>query len=108
MATVGLKAVGNTLFGPVGGFIGGAAGAYIDSNFLIPALFPPDDIEGPRIGEISLQTQDEGAPMNFCIGPTCRTAGTVIWVGKPIIEEEEQDVRSPRFRTSASIPVQRS
>ena len=55
------------------------AGAYVDSLW-INALFPPPDIKGQRVQELTLQTSDEGAPINRCHGEMTRCAGTVVWL----------------------------
>lgn len=60
--------------------LGVAVGSYIDQAFILPALFPPDDIEGPRLADIRTQFADEGAPINIGLGSDLRTNATVIWI----------------------------
>ena len=79
MATVALGAAGGALGGPIGQAIGAAIGSYVDNAFLFPALFPQDPVEGPRIGDLRVQTADEGAPKTRCFGAENRLAGTLIW-----------------------------
>lgn len=59
--------------------IGVAVGSFLDNAFILPALFPPPDIEGPRLSEIRTSFAEEGSPINFGYGSTVRTNGTVIW-----------------------------
>lgn len=89
MATVALS-VGLgfiPVVGPILSVVGAAVGSYIDNAFLLPALFPPEDIVGPRLNEIQVQFNEEGAPHNFALGTQNRTAGTIIWLGD-LIEVE--------------------
>jgi len=106
MATLALFAVGSAIGGAIGagagvaagtavalgltaaqigGFVGGAIGSFIDSTFLFPALFGQNSLSGPRIGDQSLMSGQEGAPMAWCLGARTRVAGTVIWKS-PLIE----------------------
>jgi hypothetical protein len=89
MATVALS-VGLSFIpvvGPILSVVGAAVGSYIDNAFLLPALFPPEDIIGPRINEIQIQFNEEGSPHNFALGTQNRTAGSIIWIGD-LIEVE--------------------
>jgi len=88
MATVVGTVVGSIIPIPGAQFVLTALGAYIDQQFLLPALFPQPDIEGPRLNELRIQNAEEGAPMNFLVGPNNRVAGTIIWVSD-LIEVEE-------------------
>jgi len=90
MATVVLGTIGTSIGGPIGGFIGGTIGGYIDQRFLYPALFPPEPIKGPRMGELTMQTVDEGSPVTRCYGPAVKIPGQLIWVGD-IIEIKRED-----------------
>lgn len=101
MATIALGVVGGVLassgavgatLGAVLTVVGTAIGSYIDNQFLFPALFPPEDVVGPRLNEIRIQHQDEGAPQNYALGSKVRGAGTVIWVSDLI--EIERTTRS--------------
>lgn len=86
MATIVFAAAGSALFGTTTfwGAVGAASltsvGAYIDQAYLYPALFPPPDVKGPRLDDLSLQTASDGADSTLCIGPTCRSAGHVFWL----------------------------
>lgn len=60
-------------------------GAYIDSQFVYPALGlvnEPQDVVGPRIDDFGLQTASWGAPMVYASGPSARIAGNIIWVSE--------------------------
>lgn len=72
----------------VAGTVIAAAGAYIDSQIVFPAIFgkPEIDNRGPAIDDLSIQTGTEGASINFCLGALTRVAGNVIWMSD-LIEE---------------------
>jgi hypothetical protein len=88
MATLVLGAAATAFSGAIGAgaltsaLISGAAtvaGAYAD-NLLISALTPARNtsVNGPRIGDLRLQTSTEGAPIPDAFG-RLRLAGQVIW-----------------------------
>lgn len=79
MATIALGIVGNVIAPGAGGFIGAAIGGIIDSQFLLPAVFPTDSLQGPRLNDLQLTTASEGSPVKWVIGPRNRVGGTVIW-----------------------------
>ena len=56
-------------------------GAVIDQTFVLPSLFPPDPIEGQRIGEIQVMGADEGSPVARAYGSQPKLAGQLIWCG---------------------------
>jgi|10_taG_2_1085330.scaffolds.fasta_scaffold00090_9 hypothetical protein len=89
MASLALTVVGSLVpgVGPILGPILGAMGSYIDNAFLLPALFPPEDTEGPRLNELQLQSAEEGASANYIAGAENRVAGTIIWISD--LEETE-------------------
>jgi hypothetical protein len=74
MATIILTAVGTFVGGPIGGAIGAAVGQQIDRTI----LFAPKPRQGPRLGELSVQTSSYGTAIPKIFG-TMRAAGTVIW-----------------------------
>lgn len=74
MATLVLTAVGTLVGGPLGGAIGAIIGQQIDQN----VLFAPKPRQGPRLGDLSVQTSSYGAQIPRIFG-TIRVAGTVIW-----------------------------
>lgn len=82
MATAALQVAGTALGGPIGGFVGAAIGSYLDQAFIMPALFPQDPVQGPRLGELQLQGQDEGAAMNVTYAQRCRVGGVLIWISE--------------------------
>jgi hypothetical protein len=73
MATLVLTTVGSAIGGPIGGAIGAAIGQQIDGR-----LFAPKPRQGPRLGELSVQTSSYGSQIPRLFG-TIRVAGTVIW-----------------------------
>jgi hypothetical protein len=87
MATLALavagSAIGSSLGGAIlgvsaatlGGFVGASVGSLIDSQ-LFPA--PGRTIEGPRLGDLAVQSSAYGAPIALPYG-TVRLAGNVIW-----------------------------
>lgn len=91
MASVVLGTVGSIIGGPFGGALGAAVGGYVDQNFLFPALFPAQTIEGPRLNELKLQSADEGTPANFIVGGLARVAGTIIWISDIVETANEEE-----------------
>lgn len=73
MATLVLNTVGAALGGPIGGAIGSLIGQGIDQR-----LFGPGPKQGPRLGDLSVQSSTYGAQVPRIYG-TMRVAGTVIW-----------------------------
>ena len=73
MATLILTAVGTAVGGPIGGAIGAILGQTIDQR-----IFAPKARQGPRLGELSVQTSSYGSAIPKLFG-TMRVAGTVIW-----------------------------
>jgi hypothetical protein len=74
MATLVLTAVGTIIGGPLGGAIGAIIGQQVDRNI----LFAPKPRQGPRLGDLSVQTSHYGTQIPKIFG-TMRAAGTVIW-----------------------------
>jgi hypothetical protein len=73
MATLVLTAAGSALGGPIGGAIGAIVGQQIDGR-----LFAPKPRQGPRLGDLAVQTSSYGSQIPKLFG-TMRVAGTVIW-----------------------------
>jgi hypothetical protein len=73
MATLVLTTVGSAIGGPIGGAIGAVIGQQIDGR-----LFAPKPRQGPRLGELAVQTSSYGSQIPKLFG-TMRVAGTVIW-----------------------------
>lgn len=73
MATLVLSTVGTLLGGPVGGAIGSLLGQSIDQQ-----LFGPGPREGPRLGDLSVQTSSYGTAIPRIFG-TMRVAGSIVW-----------------------------
>jgi len=73
MATLILTTVGTLVGGPIGGAVGALLGQAVDSR-----LFAPKARQGPRLGDLSVQTSTYGSEIPKLFG-TLRVAGTVIW-----------------------------
>ncbi|WP_293881407.1 phage tail protein [Sphingomonas sp.] len=73
MATLLLTAVGTVIGGPIGGAIGAILGQAVDQR-----VFAPKGRQGPRLGDLSVQTSAYGTAIPRVFG-TVRAAGTVIW-----------------------------
>jgi len=73
MATLVLSTVGTILGGPVGGAIGSLLGQSIDQQ-----LFGPGPRQGPRLGDLAVQTSTYGTPIPRLFG-SMRVAGSIIW-----------------------------
>lgn len=66
------------------------AAVYVDSQVVYPALFPPEEVKGPRLNNFEFQHAEEGAPANRLFGKEVRVAGTIIWAGA-LREIEDRD-----------------
>ncbi|WP_420140895.1 phage tail protein [Sphingomonas sp.] len=73
MATLVLTTIGSLVAGPIGGAIGAVLGNQADR-----ALLKPKGRQGPRLGDLSVQTSAYGVRLPRLFG-TMRVAGTVIW-----------------------------
>jgi hypothetical protein len=73
MATLVLTGVGTALGGPLGGAIGALLGQAVDGR-----LFAPKARQGPRLGDLAVQTSTYGSEIPKLFG-RMRVAGTVIW-----------------------------
>ncbi|MGQ0660216.1 phage tail protein [Sphingosinicella sp.] len=73
MATLILTAVGTAVGGPIGGALGSILGQQVDRS-----LFAPKARQGPRLGELAVQTSSYGAMLPKLFG-RMRVAGSVIW-----------------------------
>ncbi len=95
MATLILTAaVGTTGATGFGAFVAGvaaaAAGAYIDSRWVYPALFPPPDVKGPRLDDHQFMRSGEGAALSRVYGEGVRVPGLPIWM-QPLQETGRED-----------------
>ncbi len=73
MATLVLTTVGTLLGGPIGGAVGAVLGNQLDR-----AILAPKGRQGPRLGDLSVQTSSYGSQLPRLFG-TMRVSGTVIW-----------------------------
>lgn len=89
MATLVLGTAGSLVpgVGPILGALGAMAGSYIDQRFLLPTLFPQPNVKGPRISELHIQGNDEGAEVTALYGTSARITGNLIWTSGRIEEE---------------------
>ncbi len=92
MAGFVFSAAGTAVGGPIGGAVGGIIGSYIDQRFLKDALFPQEDVEGPRFGSVPLSASSEGAPIPLAWGDECASAGVVIFQSTIFTRIVEEDV----------------
>lgn len=103
MATIvlglGAAALGSSL-GLAAGSIGltlitgvsAALGSFIDQNFILPTLFPPDAVEGARLAELRIQSAEEGSALNMAFGEQVRVVGIIIWVSV-LTEVRDEDTQ---------------
>lgn len=91
MAVIAAPLIASSLgaTGAVAAGVAVAAGAYIDQRYLYPAIFPPDDIIGPRINDLRTTSADEGATFSRVFGSAVRVVGTVLWAS-PLIEKRDE------------------
>lgn len=73
MATLILTTVGTAIGGPIGGALGSIIGQQLDRG-----LFGPRARQGPRLGDLAVQTSTYGAALPKLFG-RMRVAGSVIW-----------------------------
>lgn len=73
MATLLLTSVGSLIGGPLGGAVGALIGNQVDRRVLAPK-----GRQGPRLGDLAIQTSAYGAQLPKLFG-RMRAAGTVIW-----------------------------
>jgi Putative phage tail protein len=73
MATIVLSAVGAIVGGPIGAAVGAVIGQQVDN-----VIFAPGRRQGPRLGDLALQTSSYGSAIPKLFG-TVRMSGTVIW-----------------------------
>ncbi|QXN72519.1 hypothetical protein RCTIPTONUS_49 [Rhodobacter phage RcTiptonus] len=74
MVSLIFGALGSSLLGPIGGFIGSAIGSYIDNMLFAPK---PADVEGPRLDDLGSMRSDVGVPIARVFGAD-RVAGNVL------------------------------
>jgi hypothetical protein len=89
MATLVLQAAGAAiggLFGPVGAILGGAVGAM--AGYAVDQTLFGQNIEGPRLSDLSVQRSEEGTPIPRVYG-RARLAGQVIWATR--FQEAKQE-----------------
>lgn len=70
------------LINPAAGVIVGVVGSIVDNAFLFPFLFG-EETKPPSLGAVDANFAEEGAPVQYCMGSTCRIAGQVLYVSDP-------------------------
>lgn len=80
-----LAGPGGVVFGLTAAQIGMAAGSVvggiIDQQFVYPLIFGgAKPLDGLRIDDMMMQTASEGSPLNYCLGPTNRVPGLLLWM----------------------------
>lgn len=94
MATLVLTTVGRLVGGPIGGLLGALVGQGVDR-----AVLGPKGRQGPRLGELSVQTSSYGTALPKIFG-TMRVAGTVIWASD-LREQRHRGGGKGRARTTS-------
>lgn len=74
MATLVLSTIGTVIAGPIGGAIGATLGSFVDRAILAPHARQ----EGPRLGDLSVQSSTYGEAIPLVYGKI-RTSGNVFW-----------------------------
>tara|TARA_R110002020_G_scaffold41325_3_gene121957 strand:+ start:2175 stop:4022 length:1848 start_codon:yes stop_codon:yes gene_type:complete len=59
--------------------VGMAVAGYIDNSVLMPMLFPPDPVEGAKVGEVNVMGADHGSPSSVAYGTYAKLAGQLVW-----------------------------
>jgi len=108
MASLALGLAGQALFGPIGGFVGGVAGGFIDR-----LIFAEDkETVGPRLADLSVTSSAYGRPIPKAYG-VMRLGGNVVWSPGLVehrLEEEQGGKGGPSltavtFKYTASFRV---
>lgn len=113
MATLALTATAigvstvNPALGLTIGLAGGILGGYLDQRYIYPALFgdEKEQIIGPGLKDIPYQGANAGQGHNYCLGPFCRTTGTVIWLSGLITETATYAVQGKGGGDRPDAPV---
>ena len=104
MATLVLAVVGRAVGGNIGQAVGAAIGQRIDQS-----LFGPNRREGPRLGDLSVQSSTYGVQIPKLYGAN-RVAGTVIWAtdlheDKKKVSNGKGQPKTTAYSYSASFAV---
>jgi len=57
-------------------------GSIIDNWLIMPTLFPPDTVEGAKLGEVNISGADEGDPVPMVFGQYAVVGGQYVWVSQ--------------------------
>ncbi|WOK36313.1 phage tail protein [Sphingomonas sp. C3-2] len=96
MATLVLTVAGAVVGGQIGAAVGAIIGQQIDQRL----LFAPKGRQGPRLGDLAVQTSTYGTPIPRLFG-TMRVAGTVIWATDLVERRETSGGGKGRPRTTS-------
>lgn len=81
MATLALGTFASTSFLQSGtGLLTGLLAQAVDSYFIYPALFPEDDVEGPKLNDLNIADTTEGAPAYKVYGGGHRVPCSPVYV----------------------------
>jgi hypothetical protein len=78
--------------GSTSAVIAGLAATVIDQYVVSPALFPPDDQEGPRLNDFSFGSGSEHTPQYLAFGEDVSVPVTWVWIGPLQEKKNEKDV----------------
>lgn len=76
MATVALAALGSAIgleAGGIAAMVFTTVGSIIDTAVIMPALFPEDPIEGPKLDGMHVGQHEVGSPASVCYGSLAKT-----------------------------------
>jgi Putative phage tail protein len=95
MATLVFSTIGRAVGGSVGQIIGAVIGQQIDQK-----LFGPKGRQGPRLGDLSVQSSTYGAPIPKLYGAN-RVAGSVLWSTN--LREDKKKVSSGKGQPKTTV-----
>tara|TARA_R110002012_G_scaffold281652_1_gene470940 strand:- start:776 stop:2551 length:1776 start_codon:yes stop_codon:yes gene_type:complete len=104
MATIAVMAFGLST-GGAGFSIAMAMASIVDSQLIMPMLFPPDPIEGAKVDSIDIMSADEGAPAAECYGTFAKTGGQLIWTYKLESQSETSGSRKRGITTTHTYHI---
>jgi hypothetical protein len=67
-------------------FVMAVMGSMVDNLLVMPTLFPPDAVEGSKLGEVNISGADEGDPVPMVFGQYAVVGGQYVWVSESFTE----------------------